>query len=146
MSAQTQTAALPGTTPKMKNPLAFTESGVPVFRVRKNDDDPRSELLKFWYSFFADNRQPIDVRELPGYREPRYNPAGDAVERSQRWVQALATEAERVIRLALQNGLFALPPSDDAPFTCGYCQHQQAAEPQPEDGEQWGRCPACGGL
>lgn len=141
MSATAQTP----TAEKMQNPLAFTETGVPVFRVRKSDDDPRSELQKFWYSFFADNSQPLDVRELPGYREPRYDPTGNAVERSQRWVESLATEAERVIRLAIQTGLFALPPADDVRWTCPYCQHQQAAEPLPEGREQWGRCPDCGG-
>lgn len=139
MSVPTPTAA------QMKNPLAFTENGVPVFRVRKNDEDPQSELQKFWYSFFADNSQPIDVRELPGYREPRYDPTGKAIGRSQRWVQSLATEAERVIRLALQNGLFALPPTEGLPWECVYCGHQQPQEPQREHGQQWSCCPACGG-
>lgn len=139
------TITAPAAAEKMQNPLAFTENGVPVFRVRKNDDDPQSELQKFWYSFFADNSQPIDVRTVPGYSEPEYDPSGDVMERSLRWNRALADEAERVIRLALQNGLFALAPSEDAPFTCPYCQHQQAAEPLPENGEQWGRCPTCGG-
>lgn len=128
-----------------QNPVAFKENGRPVFRVRKNDDDPRSELLKFWYSFYADNSQPIDVRELPGYREPRYDPTGNATERSQQWVRALATEAERVIRQAIQKGCFALPPEDEPVWTCPYCQYQQASEPLPEGGEQWGRCPDCGG-
>lgn len=121
----------------MKNPLAFTDNGVPVFRVRKNDDDPQSALQKYWYSFFADNSQPIDVRTVPSYSEPEYDPSGTVVERSERWNQALTTEAERVIREALQTDLFALPPTDDAPWTCVYCNHQQAAEPPPEGGEQF---------
>lgn len=141
MTAPTAIAAAP----QMKNPLAFTENGVPVFRVRKNDDDPKSALQNYWYSFFADNSQPIDVRTLPGYSEPEYDPTGTLMERSERLTQALATEAERVIRLALQTGLFALAPSEGLPWECPYCQHQQAAEPQPEGREQWGRCPACGG-
>jgi hypothetical protein len=139
------TTQLPAAAPKMQNPLAFTENGVPVFRVRKNDDDPQSPLQKYWYSFFADNRQPIDVRKLPGYDEPEYESQGSVVERSERLNRALATEAERVIRLALQNGLFALTTTEDAGWSCPYCQHQQATEPLPEGCEQWGRCPACKG-
>ena len=65
------TAAL-DTIPKMQNPLAFTENGVPVFPVRKNDDDPRGECRSFGTAFFADNSQPLDVRTLPGYSEPEY--------------------------------------------------------------------------
>ena len=117
MTAQTpaavQTLLFPGFAaghPKMRNPLAFTENGVPVFRVRKNDDNPTSPLLMYWYSFFADNSQPIDVRTLPGYAEPEYDASGSVLERSERWTQALATEAERVMRNALQTGLFARPP------------------------------------
>ena len=121
MPAQTPTAAAA----KMQNPQAFTENGVPVFRVRKNDDDPRSELQKFWYSFFADNSQPIDVRTLPGYSEPEYDPSGDVMERSIRWNRALATEAERVIRLALQNGLFALAPTEGLPWE--FARHMRSA-------------------
>ena len=129
---------------QMQNPLAFHVDGVPVYRVRKNDDDPSSTLQKYWYSFFADNSQPIDVRTLAGYTEPQYVTQGSLLERIERWELALATEAEWVIRLSIQNGSLHLPTTRTG-WECLHCGHKQAVAPQPEPGEQWGRCPSCEG-
>lgn len=131
--------------PRYQNPVAFKENSRPVFRVRKHEDEPTSKLLTYWYSFFSDNLNPLDVRTLPGFVEPHYDSSGGVLVAHERWTRALATEAERVIRSAMQAGCFALPPCDEPVWTCSYCQFQQASEPLPEDDEQWGRCPDCGG-
>jgi hypothetical protein len=98
---------VPAARPVMNNPLFLTEDGQLVYHVRKNDDEPESPLMHYWFSFSPDNSKPVDVRRLPGYNEPEYEPQANAVESSQYWLKQLATEAARVIRLALQNGCFA---------------------------------------
>lgn len=42
-------------------------------------------------------------------------------------------------------GAPAQPTATALAWTCPYCQHSQATEPQLEEGEQWSRCPVCGG-
>lgn len=97
---------LPAKRKAMSNPVFINVDGVLIYHVRKNDDEPESTIQKFWFSRHHDNRAPVDVRTLPGYDEPEYERQSNPQASSDRWNQQLATEAERVIRLALSAGCF----------------------------------------
>lgn len=91
---------------KLKNPIFAEIGGVPIYHVSKCPGEATSALMGYWYSLRADNGQPVDVRRLSGYKEPEYLPQGDPEASYLAWKTELATEAARVIGLALANGTF----------------------------------------
>lgn len=97
---------LPARKEQRNNPVFLTGAGGVVYHGRKNDDEPPSRLTTYSLRRCPDNGNPVAMRALAGGQEPAAVLTGDRQARSRPWTVQLAAEAERVLRLALQDGTF----------------------------------------
>ena len=90
------TATLPTALSRpLQYPPYFTHKGETVYHTRKDEDDPQSEILVYWFLLLG---KLTDVRQLPTYQEPQERAPGEPRDQ---WSRQVKVEVLRVLCRAI---------------------------------------------